>query len=124
MDHKRMVNLTFLFPADSEVNTTDTSITLSDIVQPGLNANDLAVGLLCAAWVNGTAIAPLCPPDIPAHPQAAPMSLCPFKRLATTSAPNSTIFYIYHQLNDLTFAEDEWSQLNGGWTTSNLSIST
>ena len=123
---KRILYLTFIFIVDSDVNesTPDASFRLSDIVQPGLFSDNLAVVPLCAAWVNGTALAPLCPPDVPSHPQAAPTSPYPFKRLATTSAPNSTIFYIYHQLDDMTFAEDEWSQLNGGWTTSNISIST
>ena len=52
-----------------------------------------------------------------------PISPFPFARLATTSPTNSSVFHLYHQINDTTFAEDTYDTKGGYWSSKNLSIS-
>ena len=60
-------------------------------------------------WINGTQ--PVSDPDGP-----TPESSFPFRRLASvTSADGST--FLYHQINDTTFAEEHWDSSSGAWLT-------
>ena len=52
-----------------------------------------------------------------------PASPFPFARLASTAPTNSSVFYLYHQINDVVFAEDTYDATSGSWTATNFSIS-
>lgn len=52
-----------------------------------------------------------------------PATAFPFSRLASSSSNKAGIFYLYHQLDDFTFAEEEFDQNIGGWIPStNITI--
>ena len=77
-------------------------------------------------WVNGSTLS-IFPVSSGNGPTAEKNigSPFPFKRLASITAVNSTNFYLYHQINETTFAEDFWETDVGEWTASvNVSIKT
>lgn len=52
-----------------------------------------------------------------------PATSFPFSRLASSSSNEDGIFYLYHQLDGFTFAEEEFDQNIGGWIPSiNITI--
>lgn len=53
----------------------------------------------------------------------SPTSSYPNSRVAAASG-NSSIFYVYHQINDNTFGEDEGDLSVGGWIQSNFTVPT
>ena len=65
-------------------------------------------------------------PPYGGFPLNPPESPFPFARLASTS-PNTTDnteFIIYHQINDIVFAEDVYETMGETWSSRNFSIST
>ncbi|MCJ1247925.1 hypothetical protein MMC30_005140 [Trapelia coarctata] len=73
--------------------------------------------------VNGTALVSLyrsdgqlssVPPESPFH----------FARLASTVPTNGTVFYMYHQIDNVTFAEDKYDMSIGHWASTNITIAT
>ena len=74
-------------------------------------------------WVNGTALSFL--PALYSSPISnTGTSPFPFTRLAATSFIGSTAFYLYHQINTSTFAEDVWDTTVSSWSSSYISIQT
>ena len=53
-----------------------------------------------------------------------PSTPYPFARLARLTPAIGTNFFIYHQLNASTFAEDQWDDTVGGWVSNLFSIAT
>lgn len=52
-----------------------------------------------------------------------PKNSFPFKRLASSNQENSTTVYLYHQLDEVTFAEEVYDSSRGLWTTAkNITI--
>jgi hypothetical protein len=73
--------------------------------------------------VNGTALTSIYQPDTQLT-SAPPGSPFPFARLASTVPPNGTAFYVYHQIDNVTFAEDKYDLSIGHWASKNITIST
>ena len=71
----------------------------------------------------------LFPTDLPGGlseivpPVIRPPSLFPFARLGSTTLLNSTVVYLYHQLNETAFAEDKYDTVGSFWTSSILGLS-
>ena len=57
-------------------------------------------------------------------PRTGPETDFPFTRLATTTPMNSTIFYLYHQMNGTFIAEDSFDIAIGAWETTYIEIGT
>lgn len=55
---------------------------------------------------------------------STPSTPYPFGRLAGFSSAVGANFFIYHQLNASTFAEDQWDDTVGGWVSNLFSIAT
>ncbi|KAG7004505.1 ToMV susceptible protein tm-1(GCR26) [Physcia stellaris] len=55
---------------------------------------------------------------------STPTTPYPFARLAGLKPAITTNFFIYHQLNASTFAEDQWDDTVGGWVSNLFSIAT
>ena len=81
-----------------------------------LNQNDVAIGQsdiatfgseLSLIWINGTQ--PVSSPD------NTPDSSFPFKRLASAYSPDRLSTFLYHQINDTTFAEEHWDSSSMAW---------
>ena len=51
-----------------------------------------------------------------------PSSSFSYSRMTTTSSINSSVIYLYHQVDGTTFAEDIWDSSASGWSSSNISI--
>ena len=62
------------------------------------------------------------PPSPEKH--SAPTSQFPYSRIAATTPANSTVIYIYHQINATTIAEDILDESLGTWTSFDISIAT
>jgi len=92
-----------------------TQVTVGDLS----SANDAATYGL---FVNGKTLSSFSgDPELFTSPPESPY---PYTRLATTSQPNSYVFYLYHQINETTIAEDAWDESTGVWTSSKISIPT
>ena len=53
-----------------------------------------------------------------------PVSPFPYTRLAVTNSPDNRTFYLYHQLDESTMAEDAYDIQYKGWIPKNISIHT
>ena len=73
-------------------------------------------------WVNDKRLVPLASDLFDSLP-VLPESPFPFTRLAGLSPSNGSSFFIYHQLNASSFAEDQWDSSVGGWVSSSFTIS-
>ena len=78
-----------------------------------------------AFWVNSTSLQAI---DDFAVPDRIPrLSPCPYKRIVTAIpvGVESSIFYLYHQINESTFAEHAFDHSAGSWIDSrSISITT
>ena len=108
------------------ISQTDLSLfSQSDISLVTLNYTESPKPL--AVWVNSTNIQPfrkLTDGSSRGISQSLPS---PFKRLATTSptGAQSSIFYLYHQINESTLAEHTYDMSAGSWIDAeNISITT
>ncbi|KAL9607473.1 MAG: hypothetical protein Q9167_007620 [Letrouitia subvulpina] len=63
-------------------------------------------------WVDGASL----------RPASRVVSPFPFPQLGGFAPFNGTILYFYHQVNDTAFAEDQWDETTGIWTSTNITI--
>lgn len=63
--------------------------------------------------VNGTKLSMFRTKNV--GPITGPSTEFPFARLATTTPNNSTIFYLYHQMNETHIAEESFDVTVGSW---------
>ena len=56
-------------------------------------------------------------------PVIRPPSMFPFTHFASTILSNSTVVYLYHQLNNTAFAEDKYDTVGSFWTSSTIGLS-
>ena len=82
----------------------------------------MSVQTIHTFWVNGTKLAHAINLELAPAPADGPSSPFPYKRLGGASPFNATFFYIYHQMNDTTFAEDHWDETTEVWTSNNVTI--
>lgn len=68
-------------------------------------------------WVNDTGLVNFNSTSLPRL-----VSPFPFARLGGFSPSNSSSFYLYHQLNESAFAEDQWDVTEGIWQSKNFTI--
>ena len=61
-------------------------------------------------WINGTQ--PVAGPDNP-----TPVTPFPFARLASVNPADESSTFLYHQINDTTFAEEHWDSSSEAWLT-------
>ena len=58
------------------------------------------------------------------YPLEPPVSPFLFTRLTSFTPTNSSLLYLYHQINDKTLAEDTHDASIGHWTSANITVST
>jgi len=68
-------------------------------------------------WVNATGLVA----EFPAYDN--PIAPFPYTRLAVTTPPASKAFYLYHQINASTLAEDIYDTAVSSWGSTNITIS-
>ena len=73
-------------------------------------------------WVKNQKLIPLSSNRFTTVP-SLPQSPFPFSRLASMVPTNGSHFFIYHQLNVSSFAEDRWDDSLGGWVSNSFEIS-
>ena len=73
-------------------------------------------------WVKNQALTALLSDPFSSVP-TSPQSPFPFSRLAGMIPVNGSDFFIYHQLNASSFAEDQWDDSLGGWISNSFEIS-
>lgn len=57
-------------------------------------------------------------------PNFGPETEFPYTRLAVTVPFNASAYYLYHQLNQTTIAEDRWSPDSGVWVSNLITVPT
>ena len=57
------------------------------------------------------------------NPLGSPNSPFPFIRLASSTPINSSLIFIYHQINESVFAEDMYDTSIGYWVSANITVS-
>ena len=105
----------------SDANFSSPFIEDSDLLVINPNSTLDCCSTVYAFWVNDTGLT--LSTDMFKTLPSLPHSSFPFKRLAGTSLVNGTSFFIYHQLNSSTFAEDQWDNSLGGWVSNSFEIS-
>ena len=81
-------------------------------------------------WINGTkleiqqAYSGLATSHFDTIPDSGPETGFPYSRLGGTVPFNATAYYLYHQLDDVTIAEETWSLETGVWVLSNITVGT
>lgn len=81
-------------------------------------------------WINGTksvlqrVISGLDNTDLNPIPRSGPETGFPYSRLGGTAPFNATAYYLYHQLDDVTIAEEKWTPETGVWVLSNITVET
>ncbi|MCJ1382359.1 hypothetical protein MMC17_005472 [Xylographa soralifera] len=101
---------------------------LFDISQLTIFNSSNAVPYFYTTYINGTTLR-LFPNDKPGGaselvpPVIALASIFPFAHLGSTTALNSTLVYLYHQLNDTAFAEEKYDTVGSFWTSSTIGLS-
>ncbi|KAL9611039.1 MAG: hypothetical protein Q9167_004286 [Letrouitia subvulpina] len=50
-------------------------------------------------------------------------SAFPYPQLGGSAPLDGTVLYLYHQINETTFAEDQWDETTGVWTSQNITVS-
>lgn len=88
-----------LFPEITAPNQNKAAIRQSDIAMLG------NIGII---WINGTQ--PVMGQDYP-----PPDNSFPFTRLASVSSADGSSTFLYHQINDTTFAEEHWDPSSRAW---------
>jgi len=81
--------------------------------------NHLSVPMTFNLWVNGTTLS-----GDPLGPSSPHLSPFPYTRLATTTPPNSSAAYLFHQVNALILAQDIWDASILSWQSRNITIPT
>ena len=76
-----------------------------------------------AYWVNGTRL------DIfgafgASESETVPQYEFPYKRITSVTPTNSTLLYVYHQVNESAIGEHVFDQSTGHWLSSNIGIAT
>lgn len=102
----------------------DPSIAPVDLLQLSLTWRDNPL----LFWVNGTELETqqvsiglnIAGPD--PNPTSGPERGFPYSSLGGTVPVNGIAYYLYHQLDDLTIAEDKWSPEAGVWALSNITV--
>ena len=110
------------FISYTAIPTNFTAIEKPDFVQ----ATKYTSGTLRGSyglWVNGTTLSYVWIGYLEDF-GGVPISPCPYTRLATTTPNGSTAFYMYHQINVSTMAEDIWDSGRATWSSTNISIAT
>lgn len=87
---------------------------IEDPVRPSLNQNNIAIrqsdiamfGNTSYIWIDGTQ-----PVSGLYHP--TPNNSFPFSRLASVYSADQSSTFLYHQMNDTTFAEEHWDSSSG-----------
>ena len=97
------------------------SIKDSDMVMPSVRIGPDETYVQYILWVNRTELQLS---NWVFATSTLPSSLFPYSRMTTINPINSSVLYLYHQVNDTTFAEDTWDISTGGWASSNISIPT
>ena len=96
----------------------------SDWVQPVIgNLSSIYDIYSYYLWVNGITLSGIFDTTAPIL-DSPPASPFPYARLATTTPDNSEAFYLYHLINQSTFAGDVWDQSLGTWSSSAINIAT
>ena len=88
-----------VIPDITKLNQNDAAIRQSDIATFGPGTSLI--------WINGTQ--PVSGPDNP------PDNSFPFTRLASVDSADLLSTFLYHQINDTTFAEEHWDSSSGAW---------
>ena len=57
------------------------------------------------------------------NPLESPISPFPFVRLASSTPTNSSVFFLYHQMNEAVLAEDMYDTSIGHWISTNVTVS-
>ncbi|MCJ1261816.1 hypothetical protein MMC22_001684 [Lobaria immixta] len=57
-------------------------------------------------------------------PESGSKTGFPYSRLGVTMPLNATAYYLYHQLDNVTIAEEKWSSETGVWVLSNITVGT
>ena len=65
-----------------------------------------------AIWINGTQPALV---KFSSGIPPLPSNEFPFKRLASVSSADQSATFLYHQMNDTTFAEEQWDDVMQAW---------
>ena len=75
-----------------------------------IRQSDIAMFATNYIWINGTQ--PVAGPDGP-----TPVTPFPFARLASVYPADGSSTFLYHQINDTTFAEEHWDSSSEAWLT-------
>lgn len=75
-----------------------------------IRQSDIAMFATSYIWINGTQ--PVAGPDSP-----TPVTPFPFARLASVYPADGSSTFLYHQINDTTFAEEHWDSSSEAWLT-------
>ena len=75
-----------------------------------IRQSDIAMFATSYIWINGTQ--PVAGPD-----SATPVTPFPFARLASAYPADGSSTFLYHQINDTTFAEEHWDSSSAAWLT-------
>lgn len=85
-------------------------------VRPSLNQNNIAIRQSDIAmfsgisyiWIDGTQ-------PVSGSYEPTPNNSFPFSRLASVNSADESSTFLYHQMNDTTFAEEHWDSSSGAW---------
>ena len=75
-------------------------------------------------WVNKTQLEMQPVSGYSGGPNSGPDTEFPYTRLAGTVPVNASAYYLYHQLNQTTIAEDRWSPDSGVWVSNLITVPT
>ena len=105
----------------------ESSVVYGDLVPLSLifesDGNEAVIILLC--YVNGTGLSfegYNINPGVAFAGPPAPSSSFPYGRLAGFSNNDSSGISIYHQVNAMTFTNDNWDSSTGIWTSENITV--
>lgn len=115
--HDCILETTYLPGVNDSVFSTATwdSIELPNTTKPcqnnvGIRQSDIAMFADSYIWINGTQ--PVANADGP-----TPVTPFPFARLASAYPADDGSTFLYHQINDTTFAEEHWDSSSEAWLT-------